>query len=110
MTARYFTPLEIPALPGETAAHHGVTAGGGHGIVCGHHLVLEAELAAVQRLFAGLSDDQWRLPTKLVPVDPDLPGRVRRQQTPADRLIGRRWSLSGPRAVLTRQHRPGSSP
>ena len=35
--------------------------------------VLEAELAAVERVFAGLSDDQWRLPTKLVPVDPDLP-------------------------------------
>ena len=35
--------------------------------------VLEAELAAVERAFAGLSDDQWRLPTKLVPVDPDLP-------------------------------------
>ena len=35
--------------------------------------VLEAELATVERLFAGLSDDQWRLPTKLVPVDPDLP-------------------------------------
>jgi hypothetical protein len=35
--------------------------------------VLEAELAAVERVFAGLSGDQWRLPTKLVPVDPDLP-------------------------------------
>jgi len=35
--------------------------------------VLEAELAAVERLFAGLSEDQWRLPTKLVPVGPDLP-------------------------------------
>ncbi len=35
--------------------------------------VLEAELVAVERVFAGLSDDQWRLPTKLVPVDPDLP-------------------------------------
>ena len=35
--------------------------------------VLQAELAAVERVFAGLSDDQWRLPTKLVPVDPDLP-------------------------------------
>ena len=33
--------------------------------------VLEAELAAVERVFAGLSDDEWRLPTKLVPVDPD---------------------------------------
>jgi len=35
--------------------------------------VLEAELATVQRAFAGLSDDQWRVPTKLVPVNPDLP-------------------------------------
>ena len=35
--------------------------------------MLEPELAAVERVFAGLSDDQWRLPTKLVPVDPDLP-------------------------------------
>jgi hypothetical protein len=35
--------------------------------------VLEAELAAVERVFAGLADDEWRLPTKLVPVDPDLP-------------------------------------
>src|SRR5215467_4882216 len=35
--------------------------------------VLEAELAAVERVFASLSGDEWRLPTKLVPVDPDLP-------------------------------------
>ena len=35
--------------------------------------VLEAELAAVERVFASLSEDQWRLPTKLVPVDQDLP-------------------------------------
>ena len=35
--------------------------------------VLEGELQAVQRVFAGLSEDQWRLPTKLIPVDPDLP-------------------------------------
>lgn len=35
--------------------------------------VLEAELAAVERVFAGLSVDEWRLPTKLVPVDPGLP-------------------------------------
>jgi hypothetical protein len=35
--------------------------------------LLETELAAVQRVFAGLSEDEWRLPTKLVPVDPDLP-------------------------------------
>src|SRR5215831_10126583 len=34
---------------------------------------LEAELAAVERVFAGLSGDEWRLPTRLVPVDPDLP-------------------------------------
>jgi Mycothiol maleylpyruvate isomerase N-terminal domain len=35
--------------------------------------VLETELGAVQRVFAGLSGDEWRLPTKLVPIDPDLP-------------------------------------
>jgi hypothetical protein len=35
--------------------------------------VLEAELAAVERAFASLSGDEWRLPTRLVPVDPDLP-------------------------------------
>jgi len=35
--------------------------------------VLEAELAAVERVFASLSGDEWRLPTRLVPVDPDLP-------------------------------------
>ena len=35
--------------------------------------VLEAELAAVEWVFGGLSEDEWRLPTKLVPVDPDLP-------------------------------------
>ena len=35
--------------------------------------VLEAELQAVQRAFAGLSEGEWWLPTKLVPVDPDLP-------------------------------------
>jgi hypothetical protein len=35
--------------------------------------VLEAELTAVQRVFAGLSEDEWRMPTELVPVDPDLP-------------------------------------
>ncbi len=35
--------------------------------------VLEAELAAVERVFGGLSDDEWRLPTKLVPLDPALP-------------------------------------
>jgi mycothiol maleylpyruvate isomerase-like protein len=35
--------------------------------------VLEAELAAVEQVFGGLSEDEWRLPTKLVPVDEDLP-------------------------------------
>lgn len=34
---------------------------------------LEAELAAVTQVFAGLSAPEWRLPTKLVPVDPGLP-------------------------------------
>ena len=36
-------------------------------------LVLEAELAEVERVFAGLSKDEWQLPTELVPVDPALP-------------------------------------
>jgi mycothiol maleylpyruvate isomerase-like protein len=35
--------------------------------------VLEAELAAVEQVFAGLSADEWRRPTRLVPVDPALP-------------------------------------
>jgi hypothetical protein len=35
--------------------------------------VLDAELAAVQLVFAGLARDEWQLPTKLVPVDPALP-------------------------------------
>lgn len=35
--------------------------------------VLEAELAAVERVFADLSEAEWQLPTRLVPVDPDLP-------------------------------------
>jgi Mycothiol maleylpyruvate isomerase N-terminal domain len=35
--------------------------------------VLEAELAAVERVFAGLSGEDWRVPTKLVPLDPGLP-------------------------------------
>jgi Mycothiol maleylpyruvate isomerase N-terminal domain len=35
--------------------------------------VLEAELAAVERAFTALSDDEWRLPTKLVPLDSGLP-------------------------------------
>ncbi len=34
---------------------------------------LEAELAAVAAAFRGLEQDQWRRPTLLVPVDPDLP-------------------------------------
>jgi hypothetical protein len=34
---------------------------------------LEAELAAVTQVFTGLSAEEWRLPTKLVPVDPELP-------------------------------------
>jgi len=36
-------------------------------------LVLEAELAEVERVFVGLSKDEWQLPTRLVPVDPALP-------------------------------------
>jgi hypothetical protein len=34
---------------------------------------LEAELAAVAQTFASLSGDDWRLTTKLIPVDPGLP-------------------------------------
>jgi uncharacterized protein (TIGR03083 family) len=34
---------------------------------------LEAELAAVAQAFDGLSAQEWQLPTKLVPVDPELP-------------------------------------
>ena len=34
---------------------------------------LEAELAAVTQVFAGLSAQEWRLPTRLVRVDPELP-------------------------------------
>ena len=37
--------------------------------------VLEAELGGLEPAFAGLSDDQWRLPTRLVPLDPGLPHR-----------------------------------
>jgi len=35
--------------------------------------ILEAELTAVVDMFRGLSPDQWRRPTLLMPVDPDLP-------------------------------------
>jgi hypothetical protein len=35
--------------------------------------VLEAELAAVERVFAGLSEAEWQQPTTLVPTDPALP-------------------------------------
>ena len=35
--------------------------------------ILEAELAAVAETFGGLTPDQWRRSTLLVPVDPDLP-------------------------------------
>jgi len=35
--------------------------------------ILEAELTAVVDMFRGLAPDQWRRPTLLVPVDPDLP-------------------------------------
>jgi mycothiol maleylpyruvate isomerase-like protein len=33
---------------------------------------LEAELALVERTFEQLTDDEWRLPTKLEPLDPTL--------------------------------------
>ncbi|HEY7431520.1 MAG TPA: maleylpyruvate isomerase N-terminal domain-containing protein [Streptosporangiaceae bacterium] len=35
--------------------------------------VLEAELAAVEQVFAGLSEAEWQQPTTLVPTDPALP-------------------------------------
>src|SRR5579864_6256368 len=35
--------------------------------------ILEAELAAVADVFGGLTPDQWRRSTLLLPVDPDLP-------------------------------------
>jgi len=34
---------------------------------------LAEELATVERVFRGLSADEWAKPTRLVPVDPDLP-------------------------------------
>jgi hypothetical protein len=35
--------------------------------------ILEAELGRVHETFAGLSPEQWAMPTKLVPLDPDQP-------------------------------------
>jgi uncharacterized protein (TIGR03083 family) len=35
--------------------------------------ILEDELNRVEQVFASLSPDEWRTPTKLVPVDPSLP-------------------------------------
>jgi hypothetical protein len=35
--------------------------------------ILADELSRVEQVFAGLSPDEWRTPTKLVPVDPSLP-------------------------------------
>jgi uncharacterized protein (TIGR03083 family) len=35
--------------------------------------ILAEELARVEQVFRGLSPDEWRFPTKLVPVDPSLP-------------------------------------
>jgi hypothetical protein len=32
---------------------------------------LETELAGLQAVFDGLTDDEWSMPTKLVPLDPD---------------------------------------
>ena len=31
---------------------------------------LERELGNILAVFAGLTDDEWRMPTKLVPLDP----------------------------------------
>jgi hypothetical protein len=33
--------------------------------------ILETELKGVEMVFSGLSPDQWALPTKLVPIDPE---------------------------------------
>jgi Mycothiol maleylpyruvate isomerase N-terminal domain len=35
--------------------------------------ILADELERVEQVFAGLSPDEWRTPTKLIPVDPSLP-------------------------------------
>lgn len=35
--------------------------------------ILETELTSISDVLNGLSDEQWRAPTLLVPVDPDLP-------------------------------------
>jgi len=35
--------------------------------------ILADELDRVEQVFRGLSPDDWRMPTKLVPVDPSLP-------------------------------------
>ncbi len=35
--------------------------------------ILDDELTRVEQVFAGLSPEQWRTPTRLVPVDPSLP-------------------------------------
>jgi hypothetical protein len=35
--------------------------------------VLESELTTIEQTFRGLSDDDWRLPTRLKPVDDSLP-------------------------------------
>jgi uncharacterized protein (TIGR03083 family) len=35
--------------------------------------VLDAELARVAEAFRGLTPDEWQAPTRLVPLDPDLP-------------------------------------
>lgn len=35
--------------------------------------ILADELGRVEQVFRGLSPDDWRVPTKLVPVDPSLP-------------------------------------
>ena len=35
--------------------------------------LLETELRGVADTFAGLSAEEWALPTHLVPVDPELP-------------------------------------
>ena len=62
---------------------------------------LEAELATVADVFAGLTPEQWRRSTLLVPVDPDLPKwtvfELARQTTgrrPAGLSDDRDWILA----------------
>ena len=35
--------------------------------------ILEDELTKIEKVFRGLTEEQWRLPTKLSPLDPSAP-------------------------------------